>query len=473
MRYNLFGVGQKGKAPDVSAQRRLNLYMDVQPQEDKVRYSFHPTPGLTTFADFESSSPCRGMLAVENLLYVVQGGTLWEINAAGTKTSRGTLNTTGGRVGMAYNHVGVVMITDGTNGYYYTISGPTFATITDASYEDASSTVIFHDGYFIVPKAGTGEFYLSSLDATDVANSWDGNDFATAEKSPDDIVRNFENNTDIMLCGTSSIEFWNNTGSGTPPYSRITGGVIEVGLAAKWSIAKFGESEVIMLAENADQGDVFVAKFNGFNFQDVTGTELATEINAYSTISDASGFAYSKEGHPFYQLNFPTEGKSWLYDGKTNIWSQLQHGSVGARHRAEFGVNYRGKFYVSDYDVGKIYTLDATSQTDDSEPIVREIVSKHIFDEKYVQISRVWLDLRTGTALATGQGSDPVMMMEISKDGGNSWGNEHFAGMGKRGEFTKRVLYRRLGRSYDWAFKFRCSEPIEVIFIGAWVDTAG
>lgn len=473
MRYNLFGVGQKGKSEDVSVQRRMNLYMDVQIQEDKSRYSYHKRPGLTLFSDFASSNPVRGMLAVDTLLYVVHGGTLYEINSSGTATSRGTLNTTGGRVDMAYNHAGVIMIVDGTNGYYYTISSTTFAVITDADYNDTASSVVSHDGYFIVPKPDTAEFYLSDLDATDVADSWDALQFATAEKSPDNLVRIFENNTDIMLCGSETIEFWNNTGSGTPPYDRITGGVIELGLAAKWSIAKFGESEVIMLAANSDQGGVSVVKFSGFNYTDISSTEMGATINNYTTVTDATGFAFFHEGHHFYQLNFPAEGKSWLYDGKTNIWSELEYGSLGARHRAEIGATFQNKYYVSDYTNGKIYQVDGTNFTDDDEPIVVEIISKHVFDEKQVRVSRIWLDLEEGAGLASGQGSDPQMMMEISKDGGKSWGNEHWASIGKIGEYMKRAIWRRLGRGFNWVFKFRCSEPIKIVIIGAWVAAAG
>jgi len=473
MRYKLFGVGQDGKSPSVSAQSRLNMYMDIQPQEDKSRYSYHATPGLTEFTDFSSTDAVRGMLAVDTLLYAVHGGTFYEINATGAATNRGTLNTTSGRVDMAYNHAGVVMVTDGTNGYYYTIASTTFAEITDADYNDDASSVVSHDGYFIVPKPDTAEFYLSSLDATDVTDSWAALDFATAEKSPDNLVRIFENNTDIMLCGSETIEFWNNTGSGTPPYDRITGGVIELGLAAKWSIAKFGESEVILLAANSDQGGVSVVKFNGFQFEDISGTEMGAVINSYTTVTDATAFSYYHDGHHFYQLNFPAEGKSWLFDGKTKVWSNLEYSSLGARHRAEIGVHYQNKFYVSDYDNGKIFQIDGTNYTDDGEPIVKQLTSKHIFNEEEAKIARLWLDIESGTALATGQGSDPQMMMEISKDGGHSWGNEHWASMGKQGERNKRVIYRRLGRAFDWVFKFRCSEPIKLVIIGAWVDAAG
>jgi len=324
------------------------------------------------------------------------------------------------------------------------------------------------------PLIDTAEFYLSEPDVTDATNGWDALEFATAEKGPDNLVRVFDNNTDILLCGDETIEFWNNTGEGTPPYQRVTGGVIELGLAAKWSISKFAESSVVLLANNSDQGEISVIRIDGFQYVTISGPEFSTVINRYTTVSDASGFSYTKEGHNFYQLNFPTEGKSWLYDGSTNIWSELTYGSNEARHRAEMAVNFLNRMYVADYENGNIYRLESEVYTDNGEPIVRELVSKHIFDEKYLQISRLWLDIERGVGLESGQGVDPQMMLQISRDGGNSFGNEKLAAMGKIGETGKRgPIWRRLGRGYDWMFRFRCSDPVKTVFIGAWVNAAG
>jgi len=469
MRYPIFSIGQQGKSPDVTAQKRLNLYMDFQPQEDKTQVSLHPTPGLTLFADL-GSNPIRGMYAVGNLMYVVHLGTFWEINNAGTATSRGTLNTTSGRVDMVSNHAGVIGIQDGTNGYFYTIASTTFAVITDADHIDTAATLAFHDGYFIYPSPDTGQFFLSTADATDVTDMMDATDFATAEKSPDDLVRTFDHNTEILLCGGSTIEFWNNTGAQDFPYARVTGGVIELGLASPWAIARFGVSSTMLLAVNAKQGEVQVVRIDGFQYTTVSNPEIDTIFNKYTT-SNASAFSYAKEGHPFFQINFPSDGKSWLYDGLTNLWTELSYGAQNARHRAEMGINFLDKMYVGDYENGQIYKLTSEAYTDNGVPIVREVVGRHIFDEKYIQIARLWVDMEGGVGLQSGQGSDPEMMLQISKDGGHSWGNEKTTKMGKIGEYMKRIIYRRLGRGYDWLFRLRCSEPVKTVFVGAWVDT--
>lgn len=470
MRYPIFGIGQQGKSPNVTAQTRLNLYMDIQPQEDKTVLSLHPTPGEVLFVDF-GLTPIRGMHTVGSLMYVVHAGTFWEVDSAGTTTNRGTLNTVAGRVDMSDNHAGVIHITDGTNGYFYTISSTAFAVITDSDYNDDSETTTSHDGFFITPKRDTGQYFLSSPDATDVTDMQDALDFATAEKSPDNLVRVVDNNTEILLCGDRTIEFWNNTGASDFPYARVTGGVIELGLASKWAVSRFAESSTMLLAVNNVQGEVKVIRIDGFNYVSVSSPDIETIFNKYTT-TDATAFSYTKEGHPFFQISFPTDGKSWLYDGLTNLWTELSYGAVGGRHRAEMGTNFLNEMYVGDYENGKIYRLASEVYTDNGVPIVREVVGRHIFDEKPIRISRLWADMEMGVGLASGQGEDPKLMLSISRDGGRTFGVIKRASIGKIGEYGIRAMFRRLGRAYDWVFKLRTSDPVKTVFIGAWVNIA-
>jgi len=466
MRVPILGIGQVGKSPNVTAQSRNNLYLDIQPQEDKAQISLHSRPGLSLFASFGDTA-IRGMLPVGTLLYVVHRGTFWEVNNAGTKTSRGTLSTTTGRVAMAANQGGQVMITDGTKGYIYTIATTTLAEISDAQYIDAATTVVYHDGYFIVERPGTAEFYIS---ASDDGTAWDALDFASAEKSADNLVRVFDNTTEIVLLGTDSIEWWNNTGAADFPYERLSGGVAEIGLEAKWSVARFADSSICMLARNRDQGDVKVIKIEGYQYVTISNPEMDAIFNTYTT-SDATGFSYNFQGHPFYQLNFPTNMKSWLYDGLTNLWSQVSYGANNARHRGEIGVNYLGTSYVADYETGNVYEQKANLYADNGVPFAAEVVGRHIFDEKPVQISRLWVDVESGVGTEQGQGVNPMLTLAISKDGGHSYGNEKTASIGAIGEYAKRCMFRRLGRGYDWTFKLRITDPVKRVFIGAWVNT--
>jgi hypothetical protein len=64
-------------------------------------------------------------------------------------------------------------------------------------------------------------------------------------------------------------------------------------------------------------------------------------------------------------------------------------------------------------------------------------------------------------------GVDPQAMLEWSDDGGHTWSNEHWASIGKMGEYRKRVKWRRLGRSRDRVFRLTITDPVKVVIIGA------
>jgi hypothetical protein len=76
--------------------------------------------------------------------------------------------------------------------------------------------------------------------------------------------------------------------------------------------------------------------------------------------------------------------------------------------------------------------------------------------------------MEAGVGLVSGQGSDPQIMMQISRDGGHAWGAEVWASLGAIGQYRARAIWNRLGRSRDWLFKFRVTDPIKTVFVAAW-----
>ena len=78
--------------------------------------------------------------------------------------------------------------------------------------------------------------------------------------------------------------------------------------------------------------------------------------------------------------------------------------------------------------------------------------------------------METGVGLASGQGSNPQVMLRVSRDGGHSWSSTLTAALGKVGEYARRVLWRRLGRSRDFTFELSVSDPAKVVFLGGFMD---
>lgn len=534
---SLFGISQVGKSLNVTAQDRLNCYLEVQPGDDRARVAIYGTPGLDLFTSF-GDTPIRGIYQRTDFLYVVHRGTFYEVNNAGVKTAKGTIGTTSGRVYM-WDNGGQLMLTDGSAGYIYIfdltiqsivsitnvatlatlttnrshglytgmevrVTGATpaayngtfiitvisqtqftytmlsnpggsasvvgsysasqFQQILDADYPGAS-TVTWQDGYFIVNPPNTSLFYVSDINNGFV---WAALDFSSAESNPDNLVSVLVDNSTLYLFGSVSTEFWTNSGAADFPFSRISGGSTEWGCAAINSVCKY-DNTLAFLAKNR-MGEVIVARMSGGQPQRISNPELEHIINNYQSIADCSSIAYMLGGHPMLQMNFPTADASWLYDGLTNCWSRVQSKDIG-RHRAEMGVNYLDKIMVTDFENGNLYRLNPNSVTDNGDEIAFEITSRHLSqDDRRIIVDKVQLDMETGVGTAMGQGVNPQVMLSISKDNGHTYGTEQWCDLGAIGEFRNRAIWRRLGQSRDWVFKFRITDPVKRVILGASVN---
>lgn len=457
MRVPFMGLGFQDKSPNVTSQTRVNLYLEYTAAGEKTQVSAYGTPGLELFVDF-GATPVRAQYPVGNFNYVVHRGTFWEVNNAGTKTNRGSLLTTSGRCSISDNGLQVIII-DGTYGYIYTIATNAFAQVVAAGFPANPTTVTFEGGYFLVSQ-DNGRFNISSLyDGT----LWDALDYATAESNPDNLIRVEQDHGDVVLFGEITTEFWGNTGALDFPYSRIAGANVEWGLAARWSVTKF-DNTLMFLGKNR-MGEVQVVRLNGYQPLRVSTHDIENIINA-ATNSDATAISYLVDGHPMYQINFPTLSRSFLYDGVTSCWSELK--SSGSRHLGEIGSNFLSLKYISDYSTGKIYKLRNEVYTDNGATIIRELTGRHFEkDMDWVTVNQFILDMETGLGLASGQGSNPQVMLQYSTDNGHTWSEELWTTAGAIGTYRTRAEWWRLGRGRDFLFRVRLSDPIKVVIIGA------
>jgi hypothetical protein len=458
----LFGTGLQGKSANITAQRRINCYYENTPDGDKTIVAIIGTPGLEQFVDFGDTA-ARGFHAPQwnDFIYVVHRSTLYEVNNAGTKTNRGTLLTSSGRVSMANNgtEIGIV---DGTYMYVFNTSTNVFAQVTDVDLPSSPQTITFEGGRFLVNKGSSGQFNGSD---TYAGTSWNALNFATAESQPDNLVRVDNLGGEVVLWGTATIEFWANTGLPGFPYARIGGANQEYGLAAKWSVSPYMGS--LAFLARVRNGQVIIGLLDGYNVKKISTFELDSTINGYSTVLDASAYSYILGGHPMYQINFPTAGKSWLFDGQ--LWNELKSKNL-ERHRAEFGTEYLNNQIVADYTNGKLYKLKPDVFTDNGDEIRMELTSRHLYNEgENIRVNSFQVDGEMGVGLSTGQGSDPQMMIRVSKDGGHTFANEIMVPMGKVGAYTSRAKLRRLGRAQDWVFNIAISDPVKRIITGVFI----
>lgn len=327
-----------------------------------------------------------------------------------------------------------------------------------------ATTVVFIDSYFVISVADTKQFWLS---ASYDGFSWNPLDYASKEAYTDNLNAVSVDNGNIVLLGYASQEYWQNTGSYPFPFQRIAGSPVDVGLAARFSVAK-PAGRLHYLARTR-RGGLSVVRIENYQPIPVSTPDLDYLFNGYTSPSDAVAFSYRQNGHDFYQISFQAQKVTWLYDVTSNIWSQLVSFN-STRHYANLATQYDYKVYVSDYRNGKFYILNSDTYTDDGQPIIRELITPHFYKGdsfNKLHVYRLRLDMEQGVGLPVGQGDNPQVMLQVSRDGGFTWGDEMWTSFGAQGQFLKRAEWRRLGVSRNYVFKFRISDPVKVVLIGA------
>jgi hypothetical protein len=127
-----------------------------------------------------------------------------------------------------------------------------------------------------------------------------------------------------------------------------------------------------------------------------------------------------------------------------------------------------GKHLIGDLENGKIYQMSSTVYADAGTPIRRMRQAPVVSNAGGVLFHKaLTLEMETGVGLTTGQGSDPQIMMQFSDDCGRTWSSERWAALGKIGEYARRVIFRRLGRSRNRVYKVEVTDPVSVAFADA------
>lgn len=457
----LFGSGIAGKSPVVTVQRRLNVYLENRQDGDKTRVAIYGTPGLVASFMLTTpfSQPVRGLLGTQSSLYIVAYNQFQSVTSNGTVLASGTLGSIAGLVSLAFSPTQIV-IADGSAGYLYTPATTTFTTI-GPSFPNGAKTVTFVAGFFVAEQPGTSIFWVSNVND---GSTWNGLAFASASSYSDNILAVDNLSGNLIIFAEQHMEVWQNVGTQPEPFAPILSAANEFGLAAIFSRAHVSQT-IIFLAQTRE-GQVQFVQLVGASPQVISNPDLEYIINQFSIVSDAVAMAYEVDTHKMYQCTFPNANRSFLYDTSTGLWSDAQTGAsvVPSRHWGNLSTYFGGRTLVSDYATNQIYTLSPTQYTDNGQTIVREIVTRHILsDFNRVRISLVYIDMETGVGLQFGQGTDPQVILQYSKDNGRTWYPERWVSLGVVGAYLTRVIWRRFGSTRDAAFKIRMTDPVKFV----------
>lgn len=444
-----------GRSQSLNASRLINLFPEKPVQGSRSELVLRATPGLMSFSSV-GTGPIRGMHVMNSTLFVVSGTSLYSVASDGTATllgSSGTITGTG-FVDMASNaNSELVIINSSGTGWVWDTS--TLASISsgDADFGDDASSVTFLDQYLIYGRVSTGQVFISD---TNNAKSYNALAFGTAEYAPDNVVQVFAHAGQLWVFGDYTTEVWYNSGASPMPFLRIGGAVLtDIGGTAHTAAA-------------VDQNiywrgaDGIVYRATGVQPQRISTHEIENRIKDWTNFR---GFAYKDEGHAFYVLT-ATEG-CVVYDAATNLWHERNTFSI-TRWRASCYARCYSKHLVGDYLIGTVYEMSLANYADGSVDLQRRVISRPIEDEgRRISIPRMQVHFEHGKGLTSGQGSDPQVILDWSDDGGMTWSNEHWAAIGKIGEYEKRAIWRRLGSFRQRVFRLTFTDPTIYSIYGA------
>lgn len=465
MKVGIVGPSYEQRSIPFDAQRAINLF-PVTDQQGKEVSALYGTPGKSLFSTAGSGPVRGGFISSNGRAFFVSGDVLYEINSAGTATSWGTLNTTSGNVTIDENSI-QLFICDGEDGYVFTYSTDSFTEVTDGDFPQAGTATCI-DGYIVVNETDSGRFYISS---NNNGLNWDALDFATAESSPDQLVRVIRAVGQLWLLGDKTTEIWTNTGDASFPFQKIKGSEIEIGIMAAHTALAFGNS-LFWVGKDRD-GDGIVYTADGFRPRRISTEAIEIRINSATDKENIRAFSYQKDGHFFYILTGGGLETSLAYDLTTGQWHERAYLNAQGEFEQDLAsccVSAFGKHLVGDRRNGKIYELSQDVYSDNGDEIASERIFTHLSNEDQRQrYNELVIAFEHGVGITTGQGSDPVCMLKISKDGGRTYSDWYTASIGKKGEYKNKTRFRRIGIAEQLTLKVRITDPVKRVMIGAYM----
>ena len=454
----LIGPAYQSRDVPISAQVTKNLYPQLD-TEARVIVSLHAFPGLSAFST-GLGSMFRGDHVMNDIYYVVYGNTLYEVPSTGVEVSRGTINGSGS-CGFADNG-DLMTITTGGDWYTYTASTTTLAENPDTDLVNPTTTAYLNSQFLFDNNDTTsnvGEFVSSAVGSAAI----DPLDFATAESHPDDLVRLYVFNQLVYMLGSKGFETWFNSGVGRPPFDRTQGGSKPKGIAGRDAVT---DRDVVYFLDHERKP----RKLAGFDTLPIGTVPLGQAFAGYSDVSDCRCFALDFENEDFVIYDFPTGNQTWAYSVNTNSWFQLSDGVDGGRWRGASHQYVYDKHLVADHSNGTIYELKQDVYTNNSQTIQRQRTTATIHGGLYgAPGAEIWFN-RVEFVMEVGQGSDAVLMVRYSDDGGYTWSAIDSFNLGEQGDYLKKIELYQQGKAHQRVYELTYSDSTDFTLLSAHAD---
>jgi hypothetical protein len=279
--------------------------------------------------------------------------------------------------------------------------------------------------------------------------SWQSQNFDTADASPDNIVGVYSTIREAYVFGERSIQVYT---TGADPLAPFDNAIVqELGCEGPYSPVNADGSW--MFLDNRRR----IVVSDGRQFQDLSA-DLSTVLRGFHTVSDCWSYREDTGNQTWYVFRFPTEGREFGFDAGGKRWVERTYysnlGQVPLPYQCHAYWPAFSTHYFGSSTTGAIYVNDPTAKTDLGKPLVMERQTGWIDHgtrsrKRSVRIRHV---LRRGTGTPT---TGEIFECRVADDG-QPWGDWEEMPLGVSGdnEFTADAYLGGVFRRRRYHFRY-------------------
>ena len=296
--------------------------------------------------------------------------------------------------------------------------------------------------------------------------------YFNAESSSDRVTAIYSVGALLTLYGPSSIEFWQRGDAESyQTWQRVSYTINkEQGLEAKYSLASVNQTQFCIGTGKANAKCVLMIE--GTKVTKISEEWLDRILNE-NEISNTRAWTYSINNHNFYL--FTVGNETYCYDVMTGEWhirsSRNYYTSKNKPYMPLYAVWFNNKIITGCCENGNLYILDENYYKEDfnatdSLPLYR-VRQTPVITADYKPFVLYQLNLECNAGSIENYGKLSECLLQISNDGGYTFGNVIAGNLGERGQYSTRLSWLNLGRNRQCVIKVMFSEDSDFVISDA------
>ena len=446
----MVGSNHFGRYPKISQEQTFNMIVS---DGWLVDYAAYKQVGNV------SGGEGRGIYSSQRLgaMIVVIDNIVYSVNNGLNETPVGRINTFSGDVFVAENNAKQIAICDKINIWIYNYGTGTFTQASTSGTPGSGLSFLpgyisFQDGYFISVDLNSNRWFLSNPND---GTTWPagGPNVGIISTKPDTAIAAvpMPGKAGLLLVfGQNVAEPWRDVGYTLFPYQRSNYN-FDHGAANAATIA-VNDRFMAWLAINQKSGPVVMSS-DGSDVKKVSTDGLDFKLSTLTNPMDSYGFFLQQDGHLLYQLTFPTDNVSYVFDfNKDPVEFYSLTDEYMNYHIAKRVAFFNGQYYFVSINDGALYQFGTqfTTLNGAEMPRIRITNTVRMEDSSPFVANNAEFTIEQGV-----NSSIQAVDMSISKNGGLSFSNDYRKILNTQGYGQNRLNYWDMGQCNELTCQFR------------------